>query len=140
MRTTLHTFDELPRRALYAALRLRAEVFVVEQRCAYLDLDGVDLVATHVLGWEGDDLVACARVHQEDGAARISRVATSPAARGRGLGHAVVRACLAHVGARPCFLHAQDHLREFYAAHGFHVVGDVFDEDGIPHVRMERSA
>lgn len=131
-------FDELSPAALYDVLRLRADVFVVEQECAYLDPDGADADAMHVLGREDDRLVAYARVHPEDGSLRVSRVVTARDARGRGLGHAIVRASLDVVGARPCFLHAQDHLRGFYAQHGFVPVGDVFPEDGIPHVRMDR--
>ena len=138
MRVSIHPFDDLSRRDLYDVLRLRADVFVVEQDCAYLDPDGVDLVATHVLGRVDGRLVAYARVSPEDGMQRISRVVTARDARGTGLGHAVVRESLAVVGAAPCFLNAQDHLRAFYAQHGFTPVGEVFLEDGIPHVRMVR--
>ena len=132
------SFAELSPTALYELLRLRAAVFVVEQDCAYQDLDGEDHNATHVLGRLGDRLVAYARVHEEAGRPRIGRVVTAPTARSLGLGHEIVRASLAVVGDRPCFLLAQDHLRGFYAQHGFAAVGEVFDEDGIPHIRMDR--
>lgn len=139
MRIEVHSFDALTPAALYDVLRLRAEVFVVEQDCPYLDPDGVDAGAVHVLGREDGVLVAYARVADEDGLPRISRVVTSPRARGRGLGHAIVRACLEVVGDAPCFLNAQDHLRAFYVRHGFAPVGDVFLEDDIPHIRMHRN-
>jgi ElaA protein len=131
-------FDGLSTRALYEVLRLRCDVFVVEQDCPYLDPDGEDPAATHVLGWEDGRLIGYARIHHEDGQPRLGRFVTARAARGRGLGHDLVRACLDAIGDTRCFLHAQDHLRGFYAQHGFVPVGDVFDEDGIPHVRMER--
>jgi ElaA protein len=131
-------FDELSLRELHDVFVLRAAVFVVEQDCPYLDLDGEDPAATHLLGMDGVTLVAYARIQETPEGPRIGRVVTARAARGRGLGHELMRACLGEVGARPSFLMAQDHLRAFYGAHGFVAVGDVFLEDGIPHVRMER--
>lgn len=138
MQTAVHSFDELSPAVLYELLRLRAAVFVVEQDCAYQDLDGEDPRATHVIGRLGGRIVAYARVHEEDGKPRIGRVVTAPDVRSRSLGHDILRVSLEAVGDRSCFLHAQDHLCGFYGRHGFEPVGEVFDEDGIPHIRMER--
>ena len=140
MQTVVRRFDELTVTELHDALALRAQVFVVEQDCVYLDPDGEDTAALHALGTEGGALVAYGRIQETAEGPRIGRVVTAPHARGRGLGHTIVAACVAAIGDRSSFLFAQDHLRAFYAEHGFVVVGDVFLEDGIPHIRMERAA
>ena len=140
MQITVRAFDELTLRELHDLMALRAEVFVVEQDCAYLDPDGEDPAARHVLGMEDGLLVGYARIHEPPDGARIGRVVTAQSVRGRGLGHELVRAAVKAVGERASYLHAQDHLRAFYAVHGFVPVGDVFMEDDIPHVRMDRPA
>ncbi|QHT56408.1 GNAT family N-acetyltransferase [Cellulomonas sp. H30R-01] len=125
---------------LYALLRLRVDVFVVEQACAYPDLDGRDLLDDTLLVWAHDDgdLLGTIRVLGAHGTApAIGRVATAPAARGRG----VARALLEHgIGlCRPdaeIHLHAQAHLEEWYGRLGFARAGEDYDEDGIPHVPM----
>ena len=141
-------FDELSRDALYDLLRLRSEVFVVEQACAYLDPDGKDRhpEARHLLGRIGDgDLVAYARLLPPGlsfDEASFGRVVTASSARGHGLGHAVVVEALRHIDALwphvDVQIGAQAHLADYYARHGFAVCSDVFDEDGIPHVHMRR--
>lgn len=129
---------ELDTATLYSLLRLRAEVFVVEQACAYLDLDGRDLEpgTRHILatGPQGE-LMACVRVLDEGDAARLGRVVTAPAARRSGLASALVRRAL-DTTARPVILSAQAHLADWYASFGFEVDGADFDEDGIPHTPM----
>ena len=140
MDVTLRRFDELTLIELHDVLRLRADVFVVEQNCPYLDPDGADPTALHVLAHEEGELAGYARIQETPDGPRIGRVVTAMNARGHGLGHALVRACVAAIGPRPSFLLAQDHLRVFYAAHGFAAVGSVFLEDGIPHIRMERAS
>jgi ElaA protein len=140
METRVRAFDDLTLRELHDLLALRADVFVVEQDCPYLDVDGEDPGATHVLGFEGGSLVAYARIHETTEGARIGRVVTARSVRGRGVGHEIMRAALVALGERASYLHAQDHLRAFYQVHGFTAVGEVFPEDGIPHVRMERPA
>lgn len=131
---------------MYALLRLRQEVFVVEQACAYLDADGRDLDALQVLGFEGDALVACARVLAPGVAGplpAIGRVVTAPSVRGTGVGHALVQqavaACEAAYPGLPIDGGAQAHLVGFYAQHGFEVCGPGYDEDGIPHLPVRRA-
>jgi ElaA protein len=130
---------------LYRVLALRAAVFVVEQRCAYLDPDGLDGAAWHLLGWDGDALAAYLRVLPpagDDATVRIGRVVVAPSHRGQGLGRAVMieglRRIAAVYGAVPVALSAQAHLRRFYGDLGFEVVGPGYDEDGIPHLPMRR--
>jgi ElaA protein len=128
---------------LYGLLRLRVDVFVVEQRSPYAELDGRDLDAGTVHFWVGPDATpsACLRLLTEpDGARRIGRLCTAPAARGRGLGAALTAAALAEVGAAPCVLDAQEHLVGFYAGFGFTPSGPGYDWDGVPHVPMRRGS
>jgi ElaA protein len=138
------TFGELDVTTLYALLRLRVDVFVVEQHCAYAELDGRDAEpdATHLwLTADGDPTpVAYLRILSEpDGSARIGRVAVAPVARGAGLARRLMEAALSRVGGRACILDAQAHLAEFYRGLGFAVAGPEFLEDGIPHVPMRRA-
>jgi ElaA protein len=137
------TFGELSTDALYAVLAARAEVFVVEQRCVYVDPDGLDRDALHLLGWDGEVLVAYLRVLPAGvrfPEAAIGRVLTAATHRGRGLGRAVVGEALRRLGAWPLALSAQAHLEGFYGSFGFVRTGAAYDEDGIPHVPMRRPA
>ena len=131
---------------LYAMLALRQAVFVVEQDCAYLDADGKDLGAFHLLGRRAGELVACARVLPPGlgGAeAAIGRVVVAPHARGTGLGRALMVEALdrtrVELGPGPVFVSAQAHLQAFYASLGFAVCGEGYLEDGIPHLPMRKS-
>lgn len=138
-------FDALHARTLYALLRLRTAVFVVEQHCVFQDMDGIDPHCLHVLGEQGGVLQACARLVPPGRAfaeASIGRVVTEPTARGGGLGHALmheaVRQLTALWGAQPIRIGAQAHLQPFYRQHGFEPEGDTYIEDGIPHIEMLR--
>jgi ElaA protein len=124
----------------YRLWALRAQVFVVEQDCPYLDLDGRDLEpATRHLWVEHDGVpVATLRVLDDGVALRIGRVATAPHARGRGRAALLVRAALAAAGERPVVLDAQSHLVDWYAGFGFAPSGRGFLDDGIPHTPMRR--
>jgi ElaA protein len=133
---------------VYALLQLRAAVFVVEQACPYLDPDGRDLQpgVLQLTGWDrGGALLAAARLLPPGVAfpePSIGRVVVAPAARGRGLAHALMRRALALCAEQwpgsPVVLGAQQYLTAFYASHGFVVESDVYIEDGIPHVHMRR--
>lgn len=133
-------FDELSTEQLYAILRLRSAVFVVEQECAYLDLDERDRESQAIHWWTGDDAGVTAYVRllaEPGGGSRLGRVVTDPRSRGRGLAAALIRAALAdECAVRPVVLHAQAHLAGWYDGFGFRVTGETFDEDGIPHVPM----
>ena len=142
---TLHvaTFAQLTPATLYALLRLRVDVFVVEQHCPYPELDGRDDEpgTRHVWLADGDAPTAYLRMLAEpDGAARIGRVCVAGSARGSGLARRLMRDALDLVGDRPCVLDAQAHLVGFYAGLGFTPTGPEFMDDGIPHVPMRRPA
>ncbi|MFY1841155.1 GNAT family N-acetyltransferase [Achromobacter xylosoxidans] len=136
---------ELTLAELYAVLRLRSEIFVVEQNCVFLDMDGKDLLGQteHLMAWENGKLLAYCRLLEpalNDGQAVIGRVITAPAARGTGLGHELMRRAKDEVArlwpGAPVYLGAQARLKGYYGGHGFVPVTDEYIEDGIPHVGM----
>lgn len=134
-------FAELDTATLYALLQLRVDVFVVEQRCPYPELDGRDTEpATRHLWLERDGApVAYLRILAEPGGAvRIGRVAVVRPARRAGLAGELMAAALAEAGDRECVLNAQSHLVDFYARLGFAVSGPEYLDDGIPHRPMRR--
>jgi ElaA protein len=133
-------FDELDAPTLYALLRLRIDVFVVEQACPYPELDGRDREpeTRHCWVTEDEQVVTCLRILREaDGTTRIGRVATAAHARGRGHARRLVAHALAGV-CGPVVLDAQAYLVDFYAQFRFTPTGPEFLEDGIPHVPMRR--
>lgn len=134
------TFDELDNHTLYSLLKLRVDVFVVEQECPYPELDGRDTDPSTRHFW-ADDMSAYLRVLDEaDGEARIGRVVVRPDARGKGQAGQLLDAALNHIGERPCVLHAQAYLVDFYERYGFRPTGPEFLDDGIPHVPMRRQS
>jgi len=134
---------ELDALTLHAILRLRSEVFVVEQACAYLDPDGRDVEPGCVQVWCTDDdgaVIATARVLLDpDGRHRIGRVCTAPSARRQGIGETLMRAALERCGDGAVVIDAQSHLAAWYARLGFVATGHEFIEDDIPHTEMVRA-
>ena len=142
-RWTLSGFDALSTTSLYQLLRLRSEVFVLEQACAFQDIDGLDQRAVHLQGHSEGVLVAYARCFAAGASfpeASIGRVVTRSSARGTGLGHALVARALQSVGelwgVQAVRIGAQAHLKQFYQRHGFSDVGKPYVEDGIEHLEM----
>ncbi|MCD2193818.1 GNAT family N-acetyltransferase [Actinomycetospora endophytica] len=132
--------DAMSPRDVHDVLALRVAVFVVEQRCAYAEIDGRDVEPGAVHWWSRHDdgvLTAYLRVLVEPGVHRIGRVVTAPAARGTGAGAALMRAALTTLPG-PVVLGAQVRVQGFYERLGFTVDGPGYDEDGIPHVPMLR--
>ena len=139
--------SELSAKQLYAVLALRCAVFIVEQTCPYLDVDGQDMTADnrHILGMRCDELVAYARIlTPADDAApvAIGRVIVSASARGLNLGNRLMEqallSCEQHWPEREVYLSAQAHLQNFYGRLGFQAVGDIYLEDNIPHIDMRK--
>jgi ElaA protein len=138
-------FTELRAAELYAILIARARVFIVEQNCPYLDLDGLDVGAWHL--WTGAPVKAYLRIlapgakYDEPS---LGRVITAPEARRTGLGRALVgeglRRAESLFGASAIRIGAQRYLERFYGEFGFVRASDDYDEDGIPHVEMLRPA
>ena len=140
-------FDALTARDLYAILQLRTEVFVMEQDCAFQDMDDADHAAVHLQGTADGELVAYARCFPPGvkfAEASIGRVITRQAARGLGIGHELMRLAIACIsqqwGTQPIRIGAQARLEKFYLQHGFLTLGEPHIEDGIPHIEMLRHA
>ena len=136
------TFGELTLNELYELLRVRSEVFVVEQNCVYQDMDGDDKQSIHLWLTKEDRVVALARVcpagvHLNE--ISIGRVITTE--RGKGYGEQIMRAAIAaaveHFGATLIEIEAQEYAQGFYEKVGFHRVSDIFMLDNIPHIRMQ---
>lgn len=148
MTTELLLFNELTPKLVYRILKLRSEVFVVEQNCVYQDMDDLDLLpeTRHLLFQEAQNVNAYARIlapgASYSGFSSIGRIVTSPDARGSGLGHALVEKAIVECTALwPQYaikIGAQSHLTGFYGKHGFIAQGDEYIEDGIPHIHMVR--
>ncbi|HEX8426615.1 MAG TPA: GNAT family N-acetyltransferase [Hymenobacter sp.] len=143
---TTKPFNALTLPELYAVLQLRSEVFVVEQTCAFQDMDGQDQTAHHLLGHsESGELAAYSRlfgagvVYPE---ASIGRVVVNLKFRRYGLGRELLRQSIAAVaelfGEQPIQIGAQLYLKEFYESFGFQQHGEGYLEDGIPHIHMVR--
>jgi ElaA protein len=133
------TFAELSASELYEILALRAEVFVVEQECAYQDVDGVDQRSVHLQGRRDGKLLAYARWFESDGGWQIGRIVTSPTGRRQGLGRALLDQALEAIPRGHVHMEAQTYLVDFYRGFGFETDGPEFLEDGIPHIRMVRT-
>jgi ElaA protein len=132
--------------AAYSVIAARETVFIVEQHCVYLELDGLDLDAMHLIGWSGTAVAAYARVLPPGvrfAEVCLGRVLTTKDFRRQGLGQELLRRTLAGTmelhGTQPIRISAQAHLQRFYAAFGFVAVSDEYAEDGIPHIEMLRA-
>jgi ElaA protein len=134
------SFQDLAIGTLYAILKLRSDVFVVEQECAYADPDGRDTEpgTRHVWIERDGEIRAYLRILDNGDVQRIGRVVTAKPARGAGLAGRLIEEALAIIGNRPSVLHAQSYLVGFYAKYGYQQTGPEFLEDGIPHVPMRR--
>lgn len=143
---TWSRFGALSADDLYNALALRQRVFVVEQRCAYLDADGLDRGAWHLLGRDPRGALLAVLRAVDPGLKfaepSIGRVATAPEARGQGLGrllmHEGLQRCQAAWPGQGIRISAQSPLARFYGTLGFEAVSDPYLEDDIPHLEMLR--
>jgi ElaA protein len=140
---TFKDFSQLTTEELYAILRLRSEVFVVEQNCVFLDMDNKDQHCDHVMGWNGQLLAAYSRIVPAGisyGESSIGRIVTSPIARGGGIGRELLVRSIDHLytlhGKRAIRIGAQYYLKKFYESFGFVQKGEIYLEDGIEHIEM----
>ncbi len=147
IRDTIHwvnrPFTQLSVVELYAILQLRAQVFVVEQQCAYQDMDGKDPAGYHLMAWKGKKLIAVTRIlppgisYPEPS---IGRVVVHPEERREGLGTELmnrsIEACYQLFSRQPIRIGAQLYLKKFYESMGFAQCSEVYDEDGIDHIKM----
>ena len=147
LRWVTKTFAELTVNELYDLLKLRSEVFVVEQKCIFLDIDNNDQKAFHTIGFIGEEVVATTRLFDKDimydGYQSIGRVVGSPRHRGLGIGKALmqysIQECERLFGKGPIKIGAQLYLKKFYGEQGFEQSGDIYLEDEIDHIPMIRA-
>ncbi|TRW22196.1 GNAT family N-acetyltransferase [Flavobacterium zepuense] len=138
-------FNALSVQELYESLKVRADVFVVEQNCVYPDVDGKDDKALHLLGTFDGKVVAYARLfapgYYFDNAS-IGRVVIDAAYRDRKWGHNLMQAAITGIqeyyNTTAITISAQLYLKKFYEGHGFVQEGEGYLEDDIPHIRMNR--
>lgn len=138
-------FASLTPKELYAILKLRSEIFVIEQQCIYQDMDGKDEFCQHLMLFQHNELVAYARIVPAGLSFKepsIGRVVSSSSVRGQGFGKQLIKLaianCLRLCGNNPIQIGAQYYLKTFYESFGFVASGDIYDEDGIEHIHMIR--
>ncbi len=138
-------FETLSVNELYDILRLRSEIFIVEQNCVYLDLDGKDKLALHLFGEFEGKIVAYSRLFKSGISfdnSSIGRVTVDANYRDKKLGHVLMREAIAgiktHFGETKITIGAQLYLKKFYETHGFVQTSEMYLEDDIPHIEMKR--
>jgi ElaA protein len=138
-------FEALTVHELYDILKLRSEIFVVEQNCVYLDLDGKDKLALHLFGEFDGEIVAHARLFKAGISfdnASIGRVTVAANYRDRKWGHDLMREAIAgilsHFGESKITIGAQLYLKKFYESQGFVQTSEMYLEDDIPHIEMQK--
>lgn len=136
-------FKELSTQELYDILRLRSEVFVVEQDCVYQDIDGKDQNALHILGFKNDKIVAYTRIFKPNDyfeEASIGRVVVAKNERNHQYGYGIMKASIEaiknHFNETTIKISAQVYLKDFYNNLGFKAIGDEYLEDNILHIGM----
>lgn len=147
IKIVVKTFEELTNKELYDLLRLRSEVFVVEQDCIYPDIDGKDQMALHVVGTKNGEIVAYARIFKPGDyayEASIGRVVVKKNQRKFGYGKDIMKEAIhgihEHFNEGVIHVSAQMYLERFYHELGFEQAGDGYLEDGIPHIGMIRKS
>lgn len=147
MEFVVKTFNELTTSEIYKILRLRSEVFVVEQDCVYQDIDNKDQKAFHVLGFKNEELIAYARIFNSGdyfNLPSIGRIIVKENQRKFKYGYSLVEASINYVQERftekDILISAQTYLTKFYNSLGFIQQGEAYLEDGIPHIKMLRTS
>jgi ElaA protein len=144
MKIHIKKFQELTVDETYNILKLRSEVFVVEQNCVYQDLDGKDDRAMHLFYKEENEMIAYTRIFQKGDYYQenpsIGRVVVSKKERGKEIGKSIMKESILYIknnyNSKSIELSAQKYLDKFYNELGFYRVGEDYLEDGIPHQRM----
>lgn len=141
---TWHHFEQLSNHQLYDLLKIRQDVFIVEQHCIYPDIDGLDVNCLHLLGYVREQLVAYLRLIPSDfhcsGNIALGRIVSLASLRGLGIGKKMMKQAMTYIAAyfphQSIQLSAQFHLLNFYQNYGFNCISEPYDEDGIKHIDM----
>lgn len=143
MKIKIKKFEDLSTSDLYEILRLRTEVFVVEQECAYQECDGKDYRSFHLTAEEGEEIIAYLRIVEKGisfNEISIGRVVVDSKHRGRGIARELLEYAIEFIetelGEKKIRIAAQEYLEVFYESLGFSKVSDTYMEDGIPHIDM----
>lgn len=143
MKITVFKYQDLSPDRLYEILKLRSEVFVVEQKCAYQDLDNKDEKALHLVGEENNKIIAYTRIFKKGDFFKyssIGRVLVKKEYRNKNYGRKIMKSSIDRLKKDPkeekIELSAQKYLLKFYSELGFEKVGEEYLEDNIPHVKM----
>ncbi len=141
----IKSFEHLSSHELYDILRLRSAIFVVEQNCVYLDIDGKDKVALHLFGTFDGKIVAYSRLFKAGitfDNASIGRVVVDTNYRNQKWGHELMKEAIIgiknHFGESKITIGAQLYLKKFYESHGFIQISEMYLEDAIPHIEMKK--
>jgi len=141
------TYTELTKEELYKILQLRSQVFVVEQNCVYQDIDFKDQKAIHILGFKNNKIIAYTRIFKSGdyfNEASIGRVVVAEKERKYKYGYAIMEASIKAISIyfneTIIKISAQTYLIKFYNSLGFNQIGDVYLEDGIPHIKMIKNS
>lgn len=141
----IKTFENLSSQELYDILKLRSQIFVVEQNCVFLDMDDKDKLSLHLFGTFDDKIVAYSRLLNTGicfDNASIGRVVVDANYRDRKWGHDLMREAIAgiksHFGESKITIGAQLYLQKFYESHGFVQTSEMYLEDDIPHIEMKK--
>jgi ElaA protein len=142
MKIQIKQFDELTNIELYQILKLRVEVFVVEQNCPYQELDDKDSEALHIYTKDNDEIICYLRIlNMNQKMAAIGRIITHMEHRNKGIAKQLIQLAMdyiiKHSRAQKIYMQAQEHLAGYYEKFGFSQVSKMYLEDGIPHVDME---
>lgn len=141
---TIKTFEELTNKEIHRIYKERTAVFVVEQNCAYQEVDDTDLTSIHFFKQIDDTLTAYARVIIEPTGTRIGRVLVPKEQRKKGLGRELMTVVLDYIDQSYPKLtiqaQAQAYLQPFYASFGFQPISEIYLEDNIPHIDMVRDS
>lgn len=145
MKWNIKSYTELTKQELYGLLRLRAEVFVVEQDCPYQDVDNKDQFAQHLFAFDQEEIVVYLRIFKAGDYFQeisIGRVVVKPTYRSTGLGHQSMKKAITYIEKnnreKSIRISAQTYLKKFYESHGFKQIGEGYLEDGLPHIGMLR--
>ena len=143
MQYAIKTFEELTNTELYQMLKLRQEVFIIEQACIYPDIDNRDESAHHLIALDHGKIIGCLRILGKGAVfeeASIGRVVVSECCRGRGIAKKMMQQAIQFIGSaqkeKYIKISAQTYVVPFYSSLGFEAVSEEYLEDGIPHVDM----